>query len=140
MAVASHLIAASGAIFLLLGSVHLVLTYRGNLLGPRDAALRTHMRSALPVITRETTMWSAWQGFNASHSLGAIVFGVIYLDLALAHPAWLAQDAFLQAVGLAAALAWVVLAFRHWFRVPQAGLGIAALLFASGVLALHAGG
>ena len=43
MTIASALIAASGAILLLLGTVHLVLTYRGRMLSPRDEALRTQM-------------------------------------------------------------------------------------------------
>ena len=138
MAIASYLIAASGAIFLLLGAGHLLLTYLGQLLSPRDATLRTHMRQSYPVITRETTMWSAWQGFNASHSLGAMFFGAAYLDLALAHLTWLAQDKVLQAVGVAAVLGWVLLAFRHWFLAPQVGLTMAALLYAAGLFAMHA--
>ena len=138
MPLSSYLIAASGAICLLLGAVHLLLTYQGRLLFPRDDTLRMHMRQAYPVITRETNMWSAWQGFNASHSLGAMLFGAVYLDLGLAHLTWLAQDELLQVVGLAAALGWVLLAFRHWFRAPQAGLAIAALLYGAGLLALHA--
>ena len=90
------------------------------------------------MITRETTMWSAWQGFNASHGLGAMIFGAIYLDLGLTHVTWLAHDEILQGVGLAATLGWVLLSFRDRFRVPQAGVTIAALLYAIGLLALRA--
>ena len=42
MAIASLLIAASGAILLVLGFIHLVITYSGRLL-PRDDALRERM-------------------------------------------------------------------------------------------------
>ena len=138
MAIASLLIAASAAILLVLGTIHLVITYSGRLLLPRDDALRERMAAVSPVISRATTMWRAWQGFNASHSLGAMLFGIVWIDLALARPAWLAQDVLLQLGGLAAVLGWALLAFRHWFRVPQAGTAIAALLYAAGLVALHA--
>src|SRR5438046_6957052 len=30
-------------------------------------------------------MWRAWVGFNASHSMGAMLFGLVFAFLALAH-------------------------------------------------------
>ena len=41
------------------------------------------------VITRETTMWKAWVGFNAGDSYGAILFGAVYGYLSLTHSAFL---------------------------------------------------
>jgi hypothetical protein len=35
------------------------------------------MKSISPMLTRETTMWKAWIGFNASHSSGITFIGVI---------------------------------------------------------------
>ena len=137
-AIAPILIAASGAIFLVLGFIHLAITYAGPLLLPRDRELRRRMESVSLVISRETTMWKAWQGFNASHGLGAMLFGVVYVELALRDAAFLAHETVLQGLGLVWALAWVGLAFRHWFSVPQAGVTIAALLYAGGLIALHA--
>lgn len=46
-------------------------------------------------------MWKAWVGFNASHALGAILFGLVYGYLALLHLAFLFQSWFLLAVGFA---------------------------------------
>ncbi len=138
MSLASMLIAASGAILLVLGFIHVVITYSGRLLLPRDRALRERMEAVSPVISLETTMWRTWQGFNASHGLGVMLFGVVYIDLALGNPGLLAQDVVLQGIGLAWSLAWVLLAFRHWFSVPQAGTALAALLYAAGLVALHA--
>jgi len=69
------LITASAAIILTLGLLHLLYTFRGPKLQPREAALETQMTSVSPVITRQTTMWKAWVGFNGSHSYGAILFG-----------------------------------------------------------------
>ena len=99
-ALAPSLIAASAGIILLLGLVHLVYTFSGTKLHPRDAALQARLKEVSPIITRETTMWKAWVGFNASHSYGAILFGLVYGYFALAHPAFLFQSAFLLLLGL----------------------------------------
>jgi hypothetical protein len=82
---ASLLVAASAAIVLLLGVIHLAYTFRGRKLHPRDPGMFAQMNEVSPVLTRETTMWQAWIGFNASHARGAIFFGLIYGYLALEH-------------------------------------------------------
>lgn len=53
------LIAASAAIILLLGLIHLLHTFYGPKLLPRDRDLKARMEEVSPVITRETTMWKA---------------------------------------------------------------------------------
>lgn len=70
-AFAPFLVAASAAIVLLLGLVHLLYTFHGAKLHPRDATLMVAMRQVSPVLTRQTTMWKAWVGF----ALAAIVTG-----------------------------------------------------------------
>src|SRR5258708_3507475 len=97
---ASTLLAASAAILLLLGSTHLWITFRGKKMYPRDPALEAQLRAVSPNISRETTMWKVWIGFNASHSFGGMLFGLVYGYLALAHGAMLFHSAFLLAVGL----------------------------------------
>ena len=50
----------------------------------RDPTVREAMERANPVITRQTTVWRATKGFNASHSLGIIAsFALVYGYLAL---------------------------------------------------------
>jgi hypothetical protein len=66
----SAFIAGSAAVILLLGLLHLLYTFRGHKLHPRDPDLTARMMAVSPVITRETTMWRAWVGFNATHSFG----------------------------------------------------------------------
>ena len=66
-----------------LGGIHLLYTYRGWKLQPRDPALREAMAQSTLFITRETTVWRANKGFNASHSLGILVFALEYGYLAL---------------------------------------------------------
>ena len=132
--VASNLMAASAAIILGLGMIHLVYTFHGTKLHPRDAALISRMQEVSPVLTRETTTWKTWIGFNASHSLGAILFGLIYGYLSLMQSALLFQSVFLLAVGLLTLLAYVALAKRYWFSIPYRGIVAATILYAAAVL------
>ncbi len=127
------LIAGSAAIILLLGLVHLLYTFYGSKLLPRDSELHARMQEVSPVITRETTMWKAWIGFNASHSYGAILFGGVYGYLSLAHGAFLFQSSFLLSLGLLLLLGYVFLGKRYWFSVPYRGILSASVLY---VLAL----
>ena len=80
------------------------------------------MREVSPVITRQTTLWKCWIGFNASHSMGAIGFGLIYGYLALMQPEMLFQSAFLLAVGFVLLTGYAILGERYWFSVPYKGI------------------
>ena len=130
--IAGSLIAASAAITLLLGLMHLFYTYYGPKLLPRDPELQTRMQTVSPVITRQTTMWRAWIGFNASHSFGLILFGVVYGYLALVHRDFLFQSAFLLAVGLILLFGYVFLAKRYFFRIPLMGVLLASFFYVLG--------
>ncbi|MBI5258866.1 MAG: hypothetical protein HY855_20340 [Burkholderiales bacterium] len=114
------------------GAVHLLYTYRGNKLEPRDPALRAAMERTNPVITRETTMWRANKGFNASHSLGMIVLALVYGHLALAQPGALAASPFLAGLGLAMLLAYLALSCRYFFSIPLRGMALACVLYGLG--------
>lgn len=129
------LIAVAAAIIFGLGLLHLVLTFRGPKLLPRDRELRAQMEHSALVLTRETSVWKAWIGFNASHSLGAMLFGAVYGHLALVQPAALASSPFLLAVGAALLLAYAWLGRRYWFSVPFRGIVLSLLLYAAGMIA-----
>ena len=128
------LIAVSAAVILLLGLLHLLYTFYGPKLLPRDPDLLARMREVSPVITRQTTMWKCWVGFNASHSLGAILFGVVYGYLSLVHAAFLFQSTFLLLFGLALLLGYVFLAKTYWFSVPFRGVLLATVVYAAALL------
>jgi hypothetical protein len=132
MHAASLFLAASAAVLGTLGAVHGVYTFRGTQLDPRDPALRAAMERVHPVITRQTTVWRAAKGFNASHSLGLIVFAAVYLHLALWRSDVLAGSTFLLALGMAVQLAYLALAHRYFFSIPFRGVAVASLLFACG--------
>ena len=116
----------------LLGSIHLIFTFTGHKLDPRDPAVRAAMEAVHPVITRQTTVWRATKGFNASHSLGLITMALVYVHLALWQPQVLANSPFLLALGMGVQLAYLALAHRYFFSVPFRGVAVACLLFASG--------
>jgi hypothetical protein len=128
--IAPSLVAASAAITLLLGLIHLLYTFHGPKLLPRDRELQTRMQQVSPVITRQTTMWKAWVGFNVSHSYGLILFGAVYGYLALAHSDFLFRSVFLLSLGLILLFGYVLLAKRYFFRVPLQGVVLATFLYA----------
>ena len=132
---ASWLVAVGALIVLMLGLLHLLYTFRGPKLRPRDAALEARMKEAHPVLTRHTTMWKSWIGFNASHSQGAIFFGLIYGYLALVQGSLLFESLFLQLTGLAMLIGYAVLGKRYWFSVPYRCILIATAFYAAALLA-----
>lgn len=129
MAPNALLLLASAAIIGLLGAIHLLYTFRGPKLWPRDEALRQRMSEVSPVLTRDTTMWRTWIGFNASHSLGALLFAAVFGWLAIAQPALAFGSRYLQALGLVFLLAWLWLAWRYWFRIPLVGVALSLACF-----------
>jgi hypothetical protein len=132
--ISSMLIAASAAVILLLGLVHLLYTFRGPLLHPSDAELTAKMMTVSPIISRETTMWRVWIGFNASHSFGLILFGTLYGYLAVRHRAFLFQSWFLLVLGFALLLGYAILAKLYWFSAPFRGVTLAAVLYFIGIV------
>lgn len=123
--IARILMALSSAVIFTLGTIHLIYTFWGPKLLPRDAALIERMGQVSPVITRQTTIWRAWIGFNASHSMGAMLFGLIYGYFAIAKDQLLLQSPFLIGVGLVMLGGLLVLGKRYWFSVPFTGVAIA---------------
>jgi hypothetical protein len=127
---AKILMVLSASINFTFGVVHLLYTFWGPMLTPRDRALQISMTQIAPVITRETTMWRCWVGFNASHSMGLILFGLVFGFLALAHGQLLFQSPFLLIVGLAMLGGLVVLSKIYFFSGPFVGLSISLACYA----------
>ena len=128
------LVASSAFILLFLGSVHLLYTFRGSKLHPRDPAVRLAMERDVPGLTRQTTVWRAWVGFNASHSAGAMLFGLVYGYLALRQPAVLFGSTFLSLLGLSFLGAMLALARAYWFKIPFRGVLLASVLFVAALV------
>jgi len=113
----------------LLGALHLLYTFYGTKLRPRDTHLERQMALVSPEISRRTTMWQAWIGFNASHSMGALLFALLYGWFGLFHADLFFQSPFVIAVGFAMLAGYVLLAKEYWFRIPLTGLVIALGLY-----------
>ena len=131
---AAWLMSGAAGIILLLGTIHVLYTFRGSKLHPRDDDLLARMRSVSPVISQETTMWKTWVGFNASHGFGAILFGAVYGYLALVHSGFLFQSIFLQVLGLLFLVGYVFLGKRYWFSIPFRGILLATALYVAALL------
>jgi hypothetical protein len=123
----------SAGITFTLGVVHLAYTFWGTQLTPRDPALQISMSQIAPVITKDTTMWRCWVGFNASHSMGLILFGLVFGFLALNHSQLLFQSAFLLVVGLAMLGGFVVLCKVYFFSAPLTGISIALACYVTSI-------
>jgi hypothetical protein len=122
---AKVLMVFSAGIVFALGVAHLAYTFWGPNLTPRDPALQISMSQISPVITKETTMWRCWIGFNATHSMALILFGLVFGYLALANGEILFHSAFLLIVGLAMLVGFAVLSKLYFFSAPLVGIGIA---------------
>ena len=79
-------------------------------------------------------MWKAWIGFNASHALGALLFGAVYIDLALVHGPVLLGAPLLLLAGAAWLIGLLVVSKVFWFDAPFRGVALAALLYVAGAI------
>lgn len=133
MTLAAGLMLASAGIVFALGTAHLVYTFFGPRFHARDPALTQRMKEVSPVISADTTMWKAWISFNATHSLGAMLFGLVYGGFALTDPGYLFAARWLLAIGAAMLAGFVLLGARYWFSVPFRGSALAFALYLSSI-------
>ena len=124
----------SASIVLTLGVLHLVSTFWGPSLKPRDRALQISMSQSSPILTNETTMWRCWVGFNATHSLGLILFGLVFGYLALTQGQLLFRSPFLLVVGLAMLGGLLVLCKVYFFSVPLTGVSISLACYVASIV------
>jgi len=111
----------------LLGLLHLILTFYGNRLEPKTAAIKKLMQQSQLMLTSESNIYNAWLGFNASHSLGAMLLAAVYLPIGLNHYPWLQQSLWLSSLPLLVCVSYLVLAKRYWFSRPLWAIGLAVV-------------
>ncbi len=111
----------------LLGTIHLLYTYFSNVFDPFDSTLKKQLKKSTLVISKQSSFWDAWIGFNASHSLGPIFVAIIYIPLAIEYQAILFESIWLSALPSVIGLSYFILALRYWFIIPQIGMAIASL-------------
>lgn len=130
-----------GIIFCSLGAIHAIYTV-GDTFSPRwlvpdDSTMIEAMKgSGVRLARTGTNMWRAWIGFNFSHSLGVVLFGIActhWGDLLGLSDGALAQVG--RFVPTLVGATYFVLAVRYWFRVPVIGIALGTLsLFVAGIL------
>lgn len=134
--VAQVLMIIGATLFGLLGAAHLIYTFFTNVFDSRDAATTEAMKCTSPVLSRDMTMWSAWVGFNASHSVGILLFAAVYLLLAARHMSLLRQSPELVWLPVLGVGSYVVIALRYWFIKPLIGAAITTSCFLGAALIL----
>jgi hypothetical protein len=132
------LINASAGIILSLGSVHLAYTFLTHKFSPPEKQLETAMKQVAPRISGETTMWKVWIGIHVSHSMGLVLFGLIYGYLALCRWDVLLRSHFLIGLGLLWLVGYILLAQIYWFRIPLIAVSLATLFYLAGLVGIFA--
>lgn len=112
-----------------LGIVHLFFTFFSDRFLAVDERVTAAMKETSPRLTRETTMWKAWVGFNASHSLGPIMFSLFYVPLAVTDFGFISESLWLSALPILVGVSYLALARAYWFRIPLMGIGVATICF-----------
>ena len=126
----------ASSIFLILGSIHLIYTFFTNKFLARDGEATRKMKTTSPILTKETTVWKAWIGFNASHSLGAIFIGLINILLVTQHFEVYQNSFNILLLDICTGIFYLFLSKRYWFKIPLIGILIATCCFIVAMLLL----
>ncbi len=124
--------------FILLGAVHIIYTLidikTPRKLVPYDDNVRMLMLNSTLRLTRQTTMWRAWLGFNISHGMGVLFFGLIYMIVAASDFGVLLRMPLLLYLAPLMACCYVILAMKYWFHIPAIGSVAGFICFVVGVI------
>lgn len=118
-----------------LGTIHLVYTFFSNKFNAFDKNVTKAMKETSPILTKETTMWDAWVGFNASHSIGAMLVTAFYVPLAIENMEVIRSTIWFSVLPIIIGLSYLFLAKKYWFKIPFIGILLATVCFiGAGVL------
>jgi len=123
------LLITGASIFGLLGLMHLLYTFFTHKFNAFDPAVTQAMKNTSPVLTKETSMWAAWVGFNASHSLGALLVAAFYIPMAASHMALIQQSLWFSLLPSITGVSYLILAKKYWFKIPFVGISISTICF-----------
>jgi hypothetical protein len=120
-------------VFIALGGAHVVLTVRDALrprhLAPKNEHVQELMARTTLKLTDRATVWKAWLGFNFSHALGLVVFGVLSLLIAVYDFELMLRLQPLLLLTIVVAAVYVLLAIRYWFAGPALGATVGLVCF-----------
>ena len=123
------LIIIGSSIFGMLGTIHLLYTFFTNKFNAYDPSVTEAMKSTSPILTKQTTIWNAWVGFNASHSLGAMIVAAFYIPLAVFNFEIIAGSVWFSTLPVVISCSYLLLAKKYWFKIPFYGILISAICF-----------
>jgi hypothetical protein len=118
---AKYLWEIGSSILVILGTLHLFYTFFSDKFSSRNSRVVDEMKSSHMNLTKETTIWKAWIGFNASHSSGAMFIGIINFYLALEYFTIFQSDHFFFLFNILTVGFYVWLAKKYWFKIPFIG-------------------
>ncbi len=130
---------AGASILLVLGTLHLAYTFFTDKFSSRNTNVVEEMKQSFPRLTNKTTLWKAWIGFNASHSVGAIFIGLINIILAIQYFEILRQSYLLLSLNILTIAFYLFLAKRYWFKIPLTGILITLLCFIAAIIIMIIG-
>jgi hypothetical protein len=141
---ARTLLIIGSSIYFALGAAHALATivdvFRPTFFAPTDRKLIEPLKHA-PVqlaawFGRKSYFWSAWLGFNISHSIGGAFFGLCFLLVGLYRFDLFQSYWVVPTLAISMGVAYLIVALCFWFFVPATGITIGLLCFiASAVLA-----
>jgi hypothetical protein len=126
-------------VFGLLGMIHLIYTFFSNKFEAFDPAVTEAMNTSTLNISREATVWNAWVGFNASHSLGMMIVPAIYIPLTISYFNIIQQSVWLTMLPVLIGLSYLLLAKKYWFKIPFFGILISTLCFIGAAISICLG-
>ena len=135
-----YLFLAGALPFVFLGSLHAIYTplrpsdRKG--LSPNDSQTIEAMTRTQLLLTRRTDLWSAWVGFNLSHSLGAVLFGLFVVVIGRSAESFAAQARFCVPLATLIAASYIAIGLKYWFRDPNTGIALSLACFVGSWLTL----
>ena len=131
------LIIIGASIFGMLGTVHLFYTFFTNKFEAYDSSVTEAMKETSPILTKETTVWSAWIGFNASHSIGAMLVAGFYIPLTMFYFSVIQQSVWFSVLPAMVGLSYLILAKQYWFKIPFIGILISTICFTGAAILIN---
>ncbi|MFA6979682.1 MAG: hypothetical protein WC209_10195 [Ignavibacteriaceae bacterium] len=131
------LIIIGAAIFGYLGIAHLFFTFFTNKFEARDSSVTNAMKGTSPILTNETSVWNAWIGFNASHSLGAMLVAGFYIPLAIWDFDVIQSSIWFSLLPVLIGLSYLTLAKKYWFKIPFFAILIATICFIMAAILIY---
>ena len=126
-------------ILIVLGSIHLFYTFFSNKFSSKNETVVSEMQNSNPILTKQTTMWKAWIGFNASHSSGAMFIGILNFYLAFEYFTIFHSDHFFFVFNILTIGFYLWLARKYWFKIPFVGILITLICYLSSYTLILAG-